>query len=334
MANLAYMYYYNTILPNITDKSKAFDLAQKAAELGNTDAMFLVGMMYLKGEGTPQVVYKGINLLEKAAELGCTVAMKELGYIYRNGNFEVTADATVAFKWYMKAAEADDAEAMNYVGLMYDNGRGVTQDKLQAMKWYKKALDKGYKSAKYLGNLYRERGNYSGSQADYQTALIYYTQSANEGNADAMCSLGVMYHNGNGVNKDDKMALEWLYKAKAKGHPHAEEWIKKIKGCFITAAVCDSFNKPDDCFELTTFRNFRDNWLALQSDGKNLIEEYYKIAPQIVANIDKLTNANEIYKKLWCDWLAPCLEFIKVGDNVACKDKYVEMVNRLKKLYL
>ena len=370
MAGLAYMYYDNTILPNIADKSKAFDLAQKAAELGDTDAMFLVGMMYLQGEGTPQVVYKGLYWLEKAAELEDTDAMEELGEIYRNGDFDVTADATVAFKWYKKAAEAGDAEAMNVVGRMYDFGEGVAHNGNQAMKWYKKAaglgntvamcnlsfyyfhshewdmaevylkkaLDNGYKPAlTYLGDLYRERGNYSdysSSQADYQTALVYYTQSANEGNADAMCSLGVMYHKGNGVNKDDKMALEWLYKAKAKGHPHAEEWIKKIKGCFITTAVCDSFNKPDDCFELTTFRNFRDNWLALQSDGKILIEEYYKIAPQIVANIDKLTNANEIYKKLWCDWLAPCLEFIKVGDNVACKDKYVEMVNRLKKLYL
>ena len=65
---------------------------------------------------------------------------------------------------------------------------------------------------------------------------------------------------------------------------------RKSGGCFITSAVCDSFGKPDDCYELTTFRNFRDNWLSTQPDGKNLIAQYYEIAPKIVAEIDKLPS--------------------------------------------
>ena len=343
------------------DEVKAFELFQKAAELGNAVAMYLAGIMYLQGRGTPQIVYKGINLLEKAAELGNIDAMISLGNVYRNGECEVTADKKIAFKWYLKAAEVDNAEAMNNVGFMYDNGEGVAQNSSKAMEWYKKAADLGNAVAMYnIGYFYSSMNNfeqavywlkkatehgdskainrlgmiYQSVFGDYQTALKYYRQGTDQGNADSMYNLGYLYHEGLGVNKDDKIALEWLEKAKAKGHPHAEELIKKIKNCFITTAVCESFNKPDDCFELTTFRNFRDNWLALQSDGKILIAEYYKIAPQIVANINKLTNASEIYKKLWNDWLAPCLEFIKVGDNVACKNKYVEMVNRLKKLYL
>lgn len=371
MGNLALLYLDGKGVKK--DEVKAFNLFQKVAESGKPDAMYFMGMMYLHGEGTQQVVYKGINWLEKSAELGNVDAMKTLGDIYRNGDFDVTADATVAFKWYKKAAEAGDAKAMKVVGIMYDSGEGVAQNENQAMEWYKKAADLGNtiamlnlaynyefakndrdtakkylkkavdlgekRALKYLGDLYRKSGDYSDSQADYQTAWRYYTQSANEGNVDAMYNLGVMYDEGHGVAKNEEnknYVIEWLKKAEANGHPHAKELREKIEkgGCFITAAVCDSFNKPDECFELTTFRNFRDDWLALQSDGKILIEEYYKIAPQIVANINKLINANEIYKKLWYDWLAPCLEFIKVGDNVACKNKYVEMVQNLKKLYL
>lgn len=40
-------------------------------------------------------------------------------------------------------------------------------------------------------------------------------------------------------------------------------------GCYITTATCEEYGKPDDCYELTTFRNFRDNWLKNNPMGKN-----------------------------------------------------------------
>ena len=108
----------------------------------------------------------------------------------------------------------------------------------------------------------------------------------------------------------------------------------KDEGCFITTAVCGSFGKDDDCYELTTFRKFRDGWLMNQPDGKSLIAEYYSIAPHIVDKINRLTDAAQIYKDLWQRYLEPCLNFIRSGDNVACKNKYVEMVRELKGKYL
>ena len=105
-------------------------------------------------------------------------------------------------------------------------------------------------------------------------------------------------------------------------------------GCFITTAVCDNFGKADDCYELTTFRNFRDKWLVNQSDGKSLIDEYYDIAPKIVNKINKLTNANEIYNLIWLEYLKPCLQCIEEVKLDECKNIYVNMVNYLRKVYL
>ena len=105
-------------------------------------------------------------------------------------------------------------------------------------------------------------------------------------------------------------------------------------GCYVTTAVCDTFGKPDDCFELTTFRNFRDTWLINQPDGKALIAEYYDIAPRIVDNINRLADAAQIYKSIWQQYLEPCLNFIRSGDNLSCKNKYIEMVSELKRRYL
>jgi hypothetical protein len=53
--------------------------------------------------------------------------------------------------------------------------------------------------------------------------------------------------------------------------------LRKAMGCFITTAVCDFLSEPDDCYELTLFRSFRDNWLSFQPDGKQLVEQYYDI---------------------------------------------------------
>jgi len=108
----------------------------------------------------------------------------------------------------------------------------------------------------------------------------------------------------------------------------------KDEGCFVTTAVCENFGKPDDCYELTAFRNFRDKWLALQADGKNLIAEYYEVAPKIVEKINSLSNSAEIYKNIWTDYLQNCLKSIEVGDNLNCKKIYVEMVNTLKDKFL
>ena len=109
---------------------------------------------------------------------------------------------------------------------------------------------------------------------------------------------------------------------------------KERPPCFITTAVCDSFGKADDCYELTAFRKFRDKWLVKQSDGKSLVDEYYNIAPKIVEKINSLSDSAEIYKNIWRDYLSACLKFIESGDNQQCKKVYVRMVTTLKEKFL
>jgi hypothetical protein len=104
--------------------------------------------------------------------------------------------------------------------------------------------------------------------------------------------------------------------------------------CFITTAICKSFNKPDNCYELTIFRKFRDNWLKKQPDGESLINEYYNIAPIIVQKIDKSPNKDEIYFLIWEKWLKPCLNSIEEGMFDKCKFLYISMVNELRKIYV
>jgi len=105
----------------------------------------------------------------------------------------------------------------------------------------------------------------------------------------------------------------------------------KYKLCYITTAVCESLNKDDDCKELNLLRDYRDNILSSQEGGKELINEYYNIAPTIVKRIDKLENSTEVYSDLYNDFIVKCIENIEHYEYEQCKETYTEMVNELKK---
>lgn len=163
---------------------------------------------------------------------------------------------------------------------------------------------------------------------------------------NALFMMGTFYRTGNfNLNRDEEKSELYLTMAAGFGFKSAEEELEKLcdgdddsssssdESCFITTAVCKSFGKPDDCYELMSFRKFRDNWLRSQLDGDEIIENYYKIAPQVVAEIDKKANSGEIYRHIWSEYLSPCLAFIEAGNNEACKEAYMAMVYSLSKQY-
>ena len=106
------------------------------------------------------------------------------------------------------------------------------------------------------------------------------------------------------------------------------------KLCYITTAVCESMKKPDDCYELRTFRDFRDGYLMETEARRELIEEYYEIAPGIVMLINMQDHAKDIYESIYKEYLAPCLKLIEKGKKEACLEHYVSMMCGLKKKYL
>lgn len=105
------------------------------------------------------------------------------------------------------------------------------------------------------------------------------------------------------------------------------------KLCYITTAVCETLGKGDDCYELTLLRQYRDHFLLSQPDGEEVISEYYNIAPTIVKRINKLSNAKEIYKSVWENYLSPCVKLIEENKNMECKEVYYKMVRDLQKEY-
>jgi TPR repeat protein len=67
----------------------------------------------------------------------------------------------------------------------------------------------------------REMGAKHDSDGDYESAFKFYTKAAELGNVEAHYHLSASYHNGEGVEKDEKKELYHLEEAAIGGHPSA-----------------------------------------------------------------------------------------------------------------
>lgn len=105
-------------------------------------------------------------------------------------------------------AEAGDPRAETYLGIMYDNGYGVPQDRAQAFRWFERAAGRGYANAQYhLGFMYHHGRGVQRSQSE---ALRLYRLAAAQGDPAAQYNLGRMYTHGLVVPRDLVEAHMWL----------------------------------------------------------------------------------------------------------------------------
>ena len=107
----------------------------------------------------------------------------------------------------------------------------------------------------------------------------------------------------------------------------------RYKFCYITTAVCMNRHKPDDCYELSLLRSFRDDYLLQSAEGEKMVHEYYDVAPSIVKHIDRREDAGAIYEGIWQQYISPCIRLIESDQKEACVDLYKHMVYELRDLY-
>lgn len=107
----------------------------------------------------------------------------------------------------------------------------------------------------------------------------------------------------------------------------------RYRFCYITTAVCESQKKPDDCYELSLLRSFRDDYLLRSPDGEAMVHEYYDVAPSIVKHIGRREDADQIYEDIWQQYLSPCIRLIEADRKEECVELYRHMVYDLKEQY-
>jgi TPR repeat protein len=87
------------------------------AEKGDVNAQWVLGFMYLNGEGMPQNYKQAAYWLTKAADQGFALAQFNLGFMYDNGE-GVSQDYEKALDWYLIMSARVSSKTMKrlYIG--------------------------------------------------------------------------------------------------------------------------------------------------------------------------------------------------------------------------
>ncbi len=110
------------------------------------------------------------------------------------------------------------------------------------------------------------------------------------------------------------------------------EKLHDALNCYLTTACIQTRGLPDDCFELTTLRRFRNEVMATRLEGRVDIEEYKRIAPEIVRRLNLKPDSREIYSEIYHQTIQPAVRLVQSGDFQKAYNTYKSGVLELKVL--
>ncbi|MBM3858455.1 MAG: hypothetical protein FJ395_02255 [Verrucomicrobia bacterium] len=213
------------------DLLPAFQKVCADAAAGNARAQGVLAGWWLSNEQRTGADYaKALEWARRSAEQNHPLGQYALARLLRDGlatNAAPEQAATLFEKCaaqMTKLAEAGDAVAAYRLGLMYGEGSGVAKDDGKSRDWLARAASKQHAPAQTtLGSLARADGK-------FDEALRWWRQAAEAGNALAQLNLAILYHNGQGVEKDAEAAANWARQAIAGNEPVAGVLLAKFPG--------------------------------------------------------------------------------------------------------
>jgi len=137
--------------------------------------------------------------------------------------------------------------------------------------------------------------------------------------------------------KSGKDVNEDIYDRYCKNYDYDDCPIYKgddTSGCFLTSACVETKGLPDDCYELTTLRKFRDEYLAKLECGKCEIAHYYHVAPTIVERIKISKESAKVFDQIYDELVSPCVTMIEEGNLSGAHELYRAKVRELQAQYL
>ena len=108
---------------------------------------YLKGLSYEYGTNGVILDYqKAILYYKKAIEFGSSDALNALGNMYSQGKGLIQSDLH-ASKYYLESAKKNNANGQYLIAWCFENGKGVSYDLEQALYWYKKSYLSGHKES-------------------------------------------------------------------------------------------------------------------------------------------------------------------------------------------
>ncbi len=205
------------------DQEEARRWFEEGAKLGNTRSMLGLGYCHEQGIGGPKDMAKAAEWWTRAAEGGEALAMNRLGEYY---NLEPDAkDVALAMSWWEKAAGEGIREAMTNLGILHAAGAMGEPDPGKAIALWEKATGLGEPRAMTLLGF----DHFNDENKSDEEAFRLFDKAAKLDFPPAMTGLGVCYLTGRGTAADKAEAGVWLRRARDRGDPSAEQYLKQLE---------------------------------------------------------------------------------------------------------
>ena len=191
---------------NAGEFSQAVACFREAAEKGDAEGQWKLGVCYADGKGVEKNATEAVKWYRKAAEQGNAKAQLNLGMCYFSGT-GIWKNARGAVKWLRKAAEQGSSRGQFFLGVCYFNGVGVKKNARKALKLFRKALEPK------VGDVL----------IDEECEEILERMVSAEG----YYCLGLCYYCGYGVARDEEKTRDLWRKAEEQGNEDATEALRK-----------------------------------------------------------------------------------------------------------
>jgi TPR repeat protein len=215
------------------NNTHAFSLYQSAAKLGHAAAAYRTAVCCEigndEGGGTRKDPLKAIQWYKRAATLGDTPAMYKVGMILLKGLLGQPRNPREAISWLKRAAERADAEnphALHELALLYESAEPndvILRDEAYAFSLFKQAAELGYKFSQFRLGCAFEYG-LLGCPTDTRLSIMWYSRAAVQEEHQSELALSGWYLTGSeGVlQQSDTEAYLWARKAAMAGLSKAE----------------------------------------------------------------------------------------------------------------
>lgn len=288
------LYEYGVGVKSDKDKAKQYydkalkqaDEIKKQAEATNADsfAQFIWACTFNDKDigSLTRDDRKAVDWLRKAAYKGNALAQAGLGYKYFMGA-GVPQDYNQAALWFTKSGEQGYAVAQNNLAYLFENGLGVDKNIMLAEKLYIEAKNQGFEEACHgLVMHFCNKNN------DYDAAIKYFTELANNEDISAYNNLGFIYYN---KLKNKKLSMFWYQKSANKND---------LAGLISLASLYQEekdYKKALELYEKADVQgsaNAQLNLGYLYSKGKGAKKDYKKAIYFYQKAVDKGNNSARV----------------------------------------
>ena len=206
---------------------EAIEWYRKAADQGDADAQYNIGLCYANGDGLEEDMTMAMEWYRKAAKRGNAEAQRAIEEWNEYNNFW---DYNEEEKRLRKVMKQGNADAQYNLGMCYEKGDGVKENIKKAMDLYQSSAIQGYSKAQCRLGFFYKKG--FGIERNNEKAALWYHKAAEQGLAEAQYSYGIYCELGHGVEKEKTIVYDYMddtegQEIKAKNEANGIKWIRK-----------------------------------------------------------------------------------------------------------